>query len=144
MKKGKFLCRLLVVAMLITVFLNVNQVYANVANSKAVSGYGTLYGNQEDLYEQPYNEICWVTMNSSLSGWQSGMRTAIDYKPVDTASGNSLAAKRTVSKYASSCSAVCYISDYGYYEDSGYVTLYSTHWVDGNGVAEMFTIYDIY
>lgn len=64
------------------------------------------------------------------------MRTAIDYIPVDTATGDELDNEKYARVYASSCSATCYISNYGYYEDIGYVTLFSSHWTDGNGVKD--------
>lgn len=144
MKARKIVTGILATFMTVVMVCTAVPVYAYVSDTKSVSGYGILKGWQEDLYEQDYNEICWVDMKTTLSNWGSGMRTALNYQPVDTATGVSLDSETSVSRYASSCSGVCYISDYGYYEDTGDVTLFSSHWTDGNGVSEIIYLRDVY
>ncbi len=112
--------------------------YAYAEHTEDIPGYGTLKGRQDDLYEQDYNQICWVKMHTTLSGWNSGMHTVIAYIPVDTATGLWLEKDPSeICVYGSSCSADCYISDYGYYEDTGDVALFSEHWAEGNGVEDV-------
>ena len=50
---------------MVMVMYNVTPTYAYVENSKDVSGYGELLGWQSSLYEQDYNEICWVNMGTT-------------------------------------------------------------------------------
>jgi hypothetical protein len=142
LKLKKILSVVASVLSMVMVMYNVTPTYAYVENSKDVSGYGELLGWQSSLYEQDYNEICWVNMGTTLSDWESGMRTAIDYQPVETESGYNYNSNR-VTRYSSSCSAVCYLSSYGLY-DGVKITLYSSHWIDGNGESEIVYLADTY
>ncbi len=145
MKIRKMITKISAVIMAVVVIATAVPAYAYVEDTKRFPGYGIVKGWQDDLYEQDYNQICWVTMHTTLSEWSSGIRTAIDYLPVDTATGDPLNDQKGVRSYSSSCSADCYISNYGYYEDIGDVSLFSAHWADGNGAkSEIAYVKDVY
>ncbi len=139
MKIRKIITEILAVFMAVVIIPTAVPAYAYVEGTKDIPGCGTLKGWQDDLYEQDYNQICWVKMHTALSGWSSGMRTAIDYTPLDKYTGEWLDEQKGVRSYSPSCAVDFFISDYGYYEDTVYVTLYSAHWTDGG--AEDVIIY---
>ncbi len=137
MKIRKIITGISAVFMAVVIIATAVPAYAYVGYTRDVPCCGTLKGWQDDLYEEDYHQICWVTMHTKLSGCSLGVRTGIDYTPVDAGTGEWLAEQKGVRSYAPECSCDCYISNYGYYEDTGDVTLYSAHWVECNGVEDV-------
>ncbi len=66
------------------------------------------------------------------------------YQPLDTATGVALDPEVRKSNDSWLCTATCYISDYGFYEDTGDVSLFSTHEASGQGYCSAIYLKDVY
>lgn len=129
----------------VAVTMTATPVWAYVTDSNETSGYGTVVGRQQSLYEDDANMICWVTLETQIDfRANNNVKTAIKYQPALTSTGDELDDEVTVSRTALLCTTPCYLDSYGYYDDIGRITLFSTHSSSGNGYCEPVYLRDVY
>lgn len=101
---------------------------------RPVFGYGTFTAAQR-LTEQDYNEICWVTVSTSVTDYNRNINTFIRYNLVYNDGSGTITGDIERQRPAMSVSDVVMLSNYGYYDDVS-LALFSTHSASGNGYCE--------